>query len=408
MKVVAPSEAIRAIPDGARVVLPHGCIEPSTFYRAFLEEQARFGDLRLYSGLQFGDYPFLQRGLGEHFRYTTWQASAKLRTQMRAGLIGVLPLRFRDVTRVVSKSGMVVPDVVVVQTTTPRAGEVSLGISVSVYRDLIENAALVIAELNANMPWTSGPTRVPLDAIDLAIESSLPLGEYRTPRRSARDEQIVESVLGLIPREAWVQFGVGAIPDAVLCRLHEVGGANIHSGMLTDGLIDFVGRSRHRARVVTGEVAGSPALYEFVGRSEQVEIHPVSVTHNLLELAKLSRFVSVNSAIEIDLHGQVNGETIDGLQISGVGGSLDFIEGAEYSPGGLSIIALPSTTESGARSKIVRRLTDSTPVTIPRFCADCVVTEYGAARLRGKTLRERAEALIAIAHPDWRDGLAAP
>jgi len=160
--------------------------------------------------------------------------------------------------------------------------------------------------------------------------------------------------------------------------------------------------------VVTGEVAGSPALYEFVGRSEQVEIHPVSVTHNLLELAKLPRFVSVNSAIEVDLHGQVNGETIDGLQISGVGGSLDFVEGAECSPGGLSIIALPSTTETGSRSKIVRRLGDSTPVTIPRFCADYVVTEYGAARLRGKTLRERADALIAIAHPDWRDDLAAP
>lgn len=408
MKVVSPGEAIRAIPDGARVVLPHGCVEPSTFYDAFLAQQERFSDLRLYSGLQFGDYPFLQRGLGEHFRYTTWQASAKLRSQMRAGSIDLLPLRFRDVTRVVAKSGMVVPDVVVVQTTTPRAGEVSLGISVSVYRDLIESGALVIAELNSNMPWTRGPTRVPLEAIDLALESSLPLGEYRTPRRSTRDEQIVESVLGLIPADAWVQFGVGAIPDAVLCRLHEVSGANIHSGMLTDGLIDFVGRSRHRARVVTGEVAGSPALYEFVGRSEQVEIHPVSVTHNLLELAKLPRFVSVNSAIEVDLHGQVNGETIDGLQISGVGGSLDFVEGAECSPGGLSIIALPSTTETGSRSKIVRRLGDSTPVTIPRFCADYVVTEYGAARLRGKTLRERADALIAIAHPDWRDDLAAP
>jgi len=407
MRVVSAAEAVHAIPDGARVVLPHGCVEPTAFYRAFQEEQDGFKDLTLYSGLQFGDYPFLQRGLGEHFRYVTWQASAKLRGQARAGLIDVLPLRFRDVTRVVSRSGMVVPDVVVIQTTPPRGAEVSLGISVSLYRDLIDSASLVIAELNANMPWTRGPTVIPVEAIDLGVESSLPLGEYRTPRRSARDERIVEKVLGLIPAGAWVQFGVGAIPDAVLRRLHEIRDVNIHSGMLTDGLIDFVGRSRHRARVVTGELAGTPALYELAGRSEQVEIHPVGVTHNLIELAKLPRFVSVNSAIEVDLHGQVNGETIDGLQVSGVGGSLDFVEGAEYSPGGASIIALPSTTENGARSKIVRALGATTPVTIPRFCADYVVTEYGAARLRGKTLRQRAEALIAIAHPEWRDRLAA-
>ncbi|MFI5367252.1 MAG: acetyl-CoA hydrolase/transferase family protein [Candidatus Binatia bacterium] len=402
MQLVSPHVAVRSIPDGSRAILPHGCVEPTAFYEALQTERARFRNLRLYSGLQFGDYPFLRAGLGENFTYTTWQASAKLRSLFKEGRAEVLPLRFRDVTRVVARNGPVPPDVVVVQVSKPDNGFVNLGISVSLYRDFIANARLVIAEINTHMPPTHGNTRVALSDIHLGFESEHPLGEYRAPRRTARDERIVERVLSLIPRGAWVQFGVGAIPDAVLCRLHEVPDANIHSGMLTDGLIDFVEKSRHRARVVTGEVAGTAVLYAFVGRTPQVEFHPSSVTHDFIPIAKLPGFVSVNSAIEVDLHGQVNGETIDGVQISGVGGSLDFVEGAAASPGGMAIIALPSTTENGARSKIVRQLAAHTPVTIPRFCADVVVTEHGIAQLKGKTLRERADALRVIAHPDFQ------
>jgi 4-hydroxybutyrate CoA-transferase len=316
-----------------------------------------------------------------------------------------LPIRFRDVTRVVARDGPVPPDVVVVQVSKPDNGCVNLGISVSLYRNFIANAQLVIAEINAHMPTTHGNTRVAVSDIHLGFDSDLPLGEYRAPRRTARDERIVEHVLSLIPRGAWVQLGVGAIPDAVLCKLHEVPDTNIHSGMLTDGLMDFIEKSRHRPRVVTGEVAGTAALYDFVGRTPQVEFHPSSVTHDFIPIAKLPCFVSINSAIEVDLHGQVNGETVDGVQISGVGGSLDFVEGAAASPAGISIVALPSTTENGKRSKIVRQLGANTPVTIPRFCADYVVTEFGAARLKGKTLRERADALRAIAHPDFQEML---
>jgi 4-hydroxybutyrate CoA-transferase len=176
--------------------------------------------------------------------------------------------------------------------------------------------------------------------------------------------------------------------------------------MLTDGLIDFLEGSRHRPRVVTGEVSGSARLYDYVARSEAVELHPSRVTHDLVPLSRLRQFVSINSAVEVDLHGQVNGETVDGVQISGVGGSLDFVDGAAVSPGGKAIVALPSTTESGKRSKIVAQLGAATPATIPRFSADCVVTEFGVAQLRGKTIRQRAEALRAIAHPSFQDALA--
>jgi len=406
MRIVSARDAVHRIPDGARVVLPHGCVEPTAFYDALRAEHERFRRLRLYSGLQFGAYPFLPEDIGERWTYTTWQASPKLRRLFLERRADFLPIRFRDVTRVVSREGPVPPDVVVVQVSPPDRGHVSLGISVSLYRDLTAQVPLVIAEINPHMPATYGNARLPVDTIDCAIESDAPLGAYPVARRTARDTRIVEHVLGLIPRGAWVQFGVGAVPDAVLGRLHEVPDTNIHSGMLTDGLIDFVTHSRHRARVVTGEVAGSAALYEFVGRTAQVEFHPSRVTHDLAPIAALPRFVSVNSAVEVDLTGQVNGETVDGVQISGVGGSLDFVEGAAASPGGLAILALPSTTEDGRHSKIVTRLAAHTPVTIPRYCTEYVVTEYGVARLKGKTLRERAAALVAIAHPDFRDGLA--
>lgn len=406
MRIVTPRAAVQAVADASRLVLPHGCLEPTLFYEALQQERDRFRTLQLYSGLQFGDYFFLREGLGENFTYATWQASGKLRRYFGEGRIDFLPIRFRDVTRIVAADGPVPPDVVVVQTSVPRNGCVNLGISVSLYRELIESARLVIAELNINMPVTRGDTSVPLDDIDLAYESNTPLGVYGSPRRSQRDERIVDRVLELIPAGAWVQLGVGAIPDTALSRLSEVPEVNIHSGMLTDGLIEFVETSRHRPRVVSGEVCGSPELYDYVGRSDAIELYSSRVTHDLAPLSRLPKFVSVNSAVEVDLHGQINGETIDGVQISGVGGSLDFIDGAAVSPGGMAIIALPSTTEDGKRSKIVAQLNAATPATIPRFCADCVVTELGVARLRGKTLRERAEALRAVAHPSFQDALA--
>jgi 4-hydroxybutyrate CoA-transferase len=255
------------------------------------------------------------------------------------------------------------------------------------------------------MPWTCGATEIDAGALDLCVESAHPLGTYRSPRQSERDRRIVDRVLELIPRQSWVQLGVGAIPDALLPRLAEIDGVNLHSGMLSDGLVEFLARARHRARIVTGEVAGSAELYRAVAENPQVEFRPSSLTHDLLHLATLPRFTSVNSAVEVDLQGQINGETIDGVQISGVGGALDFVEGAAYSEQGLSIVALASTTEDGRHSKIVARLGAGTPVTVPRFCADVVVTEHGIARLRGRSLRQRAESLIEVAHPDFRQAL---
>ncbi len=407
MRKVTASEAIRAIPDGSAVIFPHGTVDLVELYRAFGDEVERFRDLTIYSGLSFGDYRFLDRGLGEHFHYVTWQASPRLRPLVSAGKIGYVPIRFGDIHRVVSRAGSIRPDVLLVQVSPPRRGEVSLGISVALNQDFVRAAKLVIAEVNPHMPWTAGNSRVPVERIDLAVESDAPLGEYRRPPPNERDRQIVDRVLDLVPEGAVVQLGLGAIPDRVLSRLAEKRGVNLFSGMLSQGLETFVESAKHTPKVTTGELVGDAKFYEFCGRTRLVRMATSRVTHDVATLARLARFVSINSTVEVDLQGQANGETIGDVQISGVGGSLDYIEAATQSRGGISILALPSTTEDGKRSRIVARFLPGTPVTTPRYAIDTVVTEYGVARLRGKELRARAEALVAIAHPDFRAALAA-
>ena len=407
MKKVSAAEAIREIPDGSNVVFPGGTIELNALVPAFQGQVERFRRLTLYSGYSFGDYRFLEHGLGTHFRYLSWQAAPHIRQLFADGKADYVPMRFGEVTRIVSKTGPIRPDVVLVQVSAPRRGQVSLGVSVSLYQDFIRSASLVIAEINPHMPWTAGDSRVPVERIHLGVESDAPLGEYRMPAATERSERIVDHVLDLVPDRAWVQLGVGSVPDRVLVRLAEKRGVNLMSGMLSQGLQRFVEEARHTPEITTGELAGDRPFYEFCGRARQVRMATTRVTHDVAGLGRLPRFTSINSTVEVDLQGQANGETIGPVQISGVGGSQDYVDAASRSRGGVSILALPSTTEDGRRSRIVAQLAPGSVVTTPRYSTDVVVTEYGIARLKGKTLRARAEALIAISHPDFRAALVA-
>lgn len=407
MRIVSAAEAVRAIPDGATVIFPHGAVEPSTFYAAFEREVDRFHNLAVYSGLSFGEYAFLRRGLGTSFLYFTWQVSARLRRLVEKREVGFVPMRYGEIHRLVSRAGPIRPQVVVTQVSPPGAnGTVSLGISTGLHRGWIEDAELVIAEIHPDMPRTAGESEIAAARIGLAVEASTPLLEYRTPAGGERERRIVDLALGLVPDGASVQLGVGAIPDRVLERLGEKRDVNVFSGLVTQGLVRYVETARHTPSIVTGEIAGDRGLYDFCGRTPLVHMATTRTTHDVCALARIPRFVSINSAIEVDLHGQANGETIGDVQVSGVGGSLDYVEGAALSEGGVSILAFPSTTDDGQRSRIVARL-GGPIVTTPRYCVDWVVTEYGAVRLKGKDLRARAEALVAIAHPDFRGELAA-
>jgi len=410
MQVVSPKEAVDAIPDGTVAIFPGGCANPLEFFNAFSSGVERFKNLTVCSGMSWSDYGFLSRGLGQHFHYLTWHASPRIQELFRENdrsKVSFVPIRLSELPRVVCRGGPISPGVTVVQTSFPLEDDtVSLGISVGPNRGFIDSADLVIAEMNSNMPVTAGDSRVALSAIDLGIESSHRLATYDTGTPEPRDLLIVDHVLGLIPSGAWVQVGLGSIPDRVLAGLSGIKDINLYSGMLSQGLVEFLSTVSHRPQVINGELAGGDSLYTFCDRNDVVEMHPISVTHNLERLMKMSRFVAINSAIEVDLYGQSNGETIGATQISGVGGSLDYIEAASLSEGGFSILAFPSTTAGDRHSKIVARFNRDAAVTMPRFCADYVVTEFGIARLRGKSLWQRAEALIEIAHPNFRPQLA--
>jgi len=301
---------------------------------------------------------------------------------------------------------LIQPDVAVIQTSTPQNdGSVSLGISVGPNQNFINQAKIVIAEMNNNMPVTCGDSRVSIDDIDYAIESDSPLVVYDTGTPTNNDAKIVDFVLSLIPENATVQFGVGAIPDRVLAGLASISGAKLFSGMLTQSLIYFLENVRNDIVAVNGELAGNQELYDYCHLNERLFMAPLSKTHNFFELSALERFVSINSAVEIDLQGQSNGETLGPVQISGVGGSLDYIQAALLCDGGVSILAMPSTTAGDKKSKIVAHLAHGSAVTTPRYCVDYVVTEYGIAALRGRTLWDRAEQLIEVAHPKFKDAL---
>lgn len=410
MKIVEPRIAVDAIPDHSIAIVPGGCASATAFYTALMDSVERFDALTLCCGFSFGDYPFLQRGLGEHTRYLTWQASPRVRSLFKENdpkKIAYVPIRLADVHRVIGASGEIRPHTVVVQTSVPQDGkEVSLGISVGPYLDFVRSAKLVIAEFNVNMPVTHGDCRIPLDAIDYAYEADTPIIEYRTPPAQESDLSIVDHVMSLIPDGAWVQLGIGSVPDRIMLQLKDVPGIKLWSGLLTGGLQDFIEGSAGQAEIVAGELAGDRSFYEFCNDHRGIRMAPTSVTHDVSRVAALPNFVSINSALEVDLQGQTNGEAIGAVQISGVGGALDYMEAAALSPGGVSVTAMPSVTADGKRSKIVARFPAGGVVTAPRYCTDYVVTEYGIARLRGRDLHQRAEALIAIAHPEFRDELA--
>jgi 4-hydroxybutyrate CoA-transferase len=405
---------VSRIPPAARVVLPHGCVEPRAIFRALGRSPGHpERPPTLYAGLHFGGYAFLgdaagdpdAGALGPGYRFVTWQVGPRIREAMRGGRIGFLPLRFRDIPRLFGPGGRLAADVAVIQCAPPHDGRVNLGISCSIFPAVVAAAGLVIAEVHPEMPRTSGATEMPFEAIDLVVEATEPLCELARAVPDEVDRAIVDRVLALLPEAPWVQLGVGAIPDAILARLAEVPGVRLHSGMLSDPLADFLDAASPATRVTTGEIAATRATYARAASDPRVLLQPTTVVHDVPTMARLERLVSINSAIEVDLAGQVNGESIDGQQVSGVGGSLDFVEAARYSRDGFSVIALRSTARG--RSRIVPRLREGTPVTVPRFAADVVVTEHGVARLFGCDLAERAAALIAIAAPQARDELAA-
>jgi acyl-CoA hydrolase len=394
---------------GERVLVGQAMAEPLTLTTSLVEQRARIGEFEIFLGVTYSDTFEPERTDG--IRFTGYGAIGKSAALARAGRLDPLPWHYGAISAAFGE-GRLRADVVLLQLSSSRQGR---GYSLSLTNDYVALAArharMVIAEVNPHAPWTYGAELPDWLMPDLFVAAEHPPVELAGPALGAVHRRIAEHVAGLIPDRACLQFGVGTIPDAVLERLVSHRDLGVHSGVMGDRVVDLIEKGivtnawkgRDAGLTVTNVMTGTRRLCAHVDENPAVRVMPASYTHALGVIATIPNFVAINSAIEIDLTGQVNAEVADGLYVGGVGGQVEFVRGAAASPGGRSIMALPSTARGGSVTRIVPRVP---VVTTPRSDVDIVVTEYGIASLRGCTLNQRAERMIAIAAPEFREDLA--
>lgn len=348
-----------------------------------------------------------------HLESVSLFTGAPMRDAIAEGRAQFIPVFLSDIPHLFT-SGAIRLDVALIQLSPPdRHGHGTLGVSIDTALAAVASARIVLAEFNSQMPRTTGNTVVPLSRITAFCATDRPLVPHEAPQLTSADLQIGEHVAALVDDGATLQLGIGAIPDATLARLGDKIGLGVHTEMFSDGLIPLVeggvitnaNKAVHRGRTVTSFVTGSARLFDFVHDNHTVEFHPCDRTNDTSLIRRNPRATAINSAIEIDLTGQVCADSIGHRIFSGIGGQMDFIRGAALSHGGKAIIALPSTAAGGTVSRITHELKAGAGVVTTRGHVHWVVTEYGAVNLHGCTLKERAARLIAIAHPDFREEL---
>ena len=408
------AEAVERIRPGTKVLLPPGCGEPASLVAEICRQADRLTPLTLMGGVHLGGYPFCRPEYAGKLTYATWQMSPALRDAAERGQTEFVPVRYFDLTEVFVAGGPWAADCVLVQTAPPDAhGYLSLGVSVSVALPAARRAPLVIAQVNPRMPRTLGHAFLHRSEIDAWVEVDEELLAYPPPVVGDVERAIGRHVAALVEDGATIQVGIGAIPQAVLEALDDRRDLGLHSllvdaavGLYEKGVLTNARKLVHRGRMDIGEVMGTRRAFDFVHENAAVHMESADFTHDPYLIASLPSFVAINSALEVDLTGQVTAETVGGRQVAGIGGQFDFVLGASRSRRGVAVIALPSTGRGGAVSRIVRRLSTGAAVTTPRYVADWIVTEHGAARVKGLGEKERAAALIAVAHPSFVEELS--
>ena len=391
---VSVSAAFRDVEPGSRILAAPCCGTPQTLLEELGRYARRTDGLQLTTGLTFGSFPFAEAVRARQLRYRTWHPSGAGCDLVREGLADYLPLRASDVRAAIAGN----VDVLLLRVSPPgRDGWCSTGPTASFTRAAVETAKLVIAEVDPDLPRTTGDSRVHLSEIGRLVTAEDPTPYYPGPSwTDPRIETIARHVAGLIPQGATVQLGTGAVTEAVgelLGRRDDPFGIRV-LGMVTEQMAALAEASCGTALAV--ELMGGPKLMEWANHNSRVEMTSSDRVHDPVFLSRLPKFVSVNSAASVDLSGQVVSDAIGGRVMSGIGGTADFFEGARLSDGGLRILALTSTTARGLPT-IVESHPAGTEIIIPRHSVDVVVTEHGVAWLCGRTIPERREALLAIA-----------
>jgi 4-hydroxybutyrate CoA-transferase len=415
-RVTTAEEAVKVIGSGRRVFLSGNCSVPQKLLTALVARADEISDVEITQVLTIGDAPHAAPGLEGHIRVNTLFISDNVRQAVNEGrgdftpcFLSEVPLLFRE--------GILPLDAALIHVSPPdEHGFCSLGLEAGLVKTPAQVAKVVIAEVNEQMPRTLGDSFIHISRINYAVPVNYPLAESHMTDTNETAMQIGRHVAGLIEDGSTLQLGIGMIPNSVLRLLNDRRDLGIHTELFSDGVMELVQRgvitnekkTLHQGKIVAGFIIGSHALYEWVDDNPIVELHPTEYVNDPFIIAQNDKMVSINSAIEVDLTGQVCSDSIGPRLYSGVGGQVDFVYGASRSKGGKPIIALPSTAtlKDGTKvSKIVAMLKYGAGVVTTRNHVQYVVTEYGVARLYGKTIRQRARALIDVAHPSFREDL---
>ena len=410
----SPEEAVGLIRSGDRVVVGHACGEPSCLLDALVQNAAAYENVEIVHMVAMGKAEYCRPEYAGAFRHNALFVGGATRDAVFEGRGDFTPCFFWEVPGFFRDPDVLPVDVALIQVTPPdENGNCSLGVSVDYTYQAVQQARTVIAQVNDQMPFTLGlHSTVPVEQITCFVPRSTPVIELSPPSIGPVEEAIGRNCAALIRDGDTLQLGIGAIPDAVLRFLGDKNDLGIHSEMFSDGVVELVERgviNNRRKTLQPGKsvaafLMGTRRLYDYAHRNPAVMMAPVDYVNDPRVICQNDNMVSINSCVQVDLMGQAASETVGYKQISGTGGQVDFIRGAAMSRGGRSILAFPSTVK-GRTSKIVPLLDEGAAVTTSQDDVDYVVTEYGAAHLKGRTLRDRARALIQIAHPDFRPDL---
>ncbi|MDL2234569.1 hypothetical protein LJC07_00240 [Christensenellaceae bacterium OttesenSCG-928-L17] len=408
-KCVSAAEAVRHIPANGRVVIAHAAGESVLLTNAMVENHLQYERVEIIHMVPKGPCSYCAPGMEAHFLHNCLFAGKQTRDALQNARAEFTPCYFYELPELLRTTLPV--DVALLQVAPPdEDGYCNYGISVDYTKPAVECAKISIAQVNPRMPRIYGDTRVHVDDIDWFVEADTPLILHPPATITEIERSIGKHCAAIIRDGDTLQLGIGAIPDAVLHALKDKRDLGVHTEMFTETIVDLMQagvitnrkKTLHPGKSVATFLMGTQKLYDFANNNPDIELYPVDYVNDPRVIAQNDNMVSINSCVQVDLMGQVVSCSVGHKQISGVGGQVDFVRGANMARGGRSIIAMRSTTADGKTSKIVPLIDEGAAITTSRYDVNIVVTEYGAAHLKGQTLRERARRLISIAHPDFR------
>lgn len=412
-KLRTPDEALRCVQSGMRVYIQPGCAEPETLVEALIQRAPHVQDVEIVHMMTMGKAPYVAPEMAGHFRHNAVFIGGNVRDAVNEGRADYTPVYLSEIEDLF-ESGAMPLDVALIEVSPPDShGFCSFGVGVDTTLTAARLARYVVAQVNDQMPRTYGDSFVHVNKIDAIVESSRPLCALKKPEVTEMQVAIARNVAGLIDDGAVLQTGIGGIPDAVLPLLMDRKDLGVHSELVSDGVIPLIdagvltgARKNFKPRkIILGFALGSKNLFDYVDNNPIFEFHPTAYTNDPTLIARNDNMVAINSALQVDLTGQVCSDSIGTYFYSGIGGQVDFLRGSSRSKGGKPIIALSSTAKNGTISRITPMLEPGAGVVTSRGLIRYVVTEYGVAYLHGKSIRERAKALIEIAHPKFREEL---